>query len=230
LLGDESGHWLRGDILGILCAQYLGAEAVVSTASCNTAVELCGSFSTVRTTRIGSPYVIEGIEQLLKDGKQKVVGFEPNGGFLVGSSIELNGRELMPLKTRDAVLPIVCLLSMARQQNCKISALPKRLPARFTASDRLQSFPTETSHRLLAELTASTRAVNAMLANLGGKHQGQNLTDGLRIFLENDEIIHFRPSGNAPELRCYAEASSQQRAESLVQGGMAGLKIMAEQK
>jgi phosphomannomutase len=44
---------------------------------------------------------------------------------------------------------------------------------------------------------------------------GLDLTDGLRITLENDEIIHFRPSGNAPELRCYAEASDQIRAETL---------------
>ncbi|WP_352964606.1 hypothetical protein [Mesorhizobium sp. M1393] len=30
-------------------------------------------------------------------------------------------------------------------------------------------------------------------------------TDGLRARIQNDEIIHLRPSGNAPELRCYSE-------------------------
>ena len=29
------------------------------------------------------------------------------------------------------------------------------------------------------------------------------------------EIVHLRPSGNAPELRCYAEAGSQERANQL---------------
>jgi phosphomannomutase len=37
-------------------------------------------------------------------------------------------------------------------------------------------------------------------------------TDGLRVTLESDEIVHLRPSGNAPELRCYAEAVNAERA------------------
>jgi len=217
LLGDEHGNWFRGDLAGILCAQYLGAQAVVSTVSCNTALELCGAFPDVVRTRIGSPYVIEGIEQLIAAGKTKVVGFEPNGGFLVGSAIEKNGRVLTPLMTRDAVLPVLCLLSMAREQDGKVSALPLGLPARFTASDRLQSFPTQTSRKILAELTASNAAVETLLDGVCGKPTGLDQTDGLRIFLENDEIVHFRPSGNAPELRCYAESASQPRSAVLVQ-------------
>ncbi len=43
-----------------------------------------------------------------------------------------------------------------------------------------------------------------------------NQLDGLRMTLNNDEIVHLRPSGNAPELRCYAEASSNDRAEKIV--------------
>lgn len=217
LLGDENGNWLRGDIAGILCAQYLGAQAVVSTVSCNTALELCGKFSAVQRTRIGSPYVIEGIEQMIAAGRTNVVGFEPNGGFLVGSAIEKSGRELAPLMTRDAVLPILCLLSMAWEKGGKVSALMRDLPARFTASDRLQSFPTATSRRILAELAASGAAVESLLDGLCGKPTGVDQTDGLRIFLENDEIVHFRPSGNAPELRCYAESASQERSGALVQ-------------
>jgi len=220
LLGDEQGNWLRGDVAGVLCAQYLGAEAVVTTVSCNTAVELCNSFKAVSRTRIGSPYVIEGIEQLIKAGQSAVVGFEPNGGFLVGTQIVRNGHTLAPLMTRDAVLPILCLLSMAREKVCKVSDLSAALPARFTASDRLQSFPTETSRRILAELAASPAAVEALLAGLGGKPKGQDETDGLRIFLDSDEIVHFRPSGNAPELRCYAESASQERSGVLVQEGL----------
>lgn len=220
LLGDENGNWLRGDLAGILCAQYLQAQAVVTTVSCNTAVELCGAFPAVLRTRIGSPYVIAGIEQLLAAGRRGVVGFEPNGGFLVGSAIEKNGRVLAPLMTRDAVLPILCLLSMVREKAAKVSALPLGLPARFTASDRLPSFPTATSRRILAELAASNAAVESLLGGLCGKPTAVDQTDGLRIFLGNDEIIHFRPSGNAPELRCYAEAATQDRAGELVQEGL----------
>ena len=220
LLGDENGTWLRGDMVGILCAQYLGAQAVSTTVSCNSAIELCGAFTKVIRTRIGSPYVIEAIEGLIESGEQNVVGFEPNGGFLVGSRIEKNDRLLAPLLTRDAVLPILCLLTLARENRCKISALTQSLPARFTASDRLQNVPTESSRTLLQELATSPVAIESLLNGLCGKPVGLDQTDGLRIFLENNEIMHFRPSGNAPELRCYAEATTQERAGALVQGGL----------
>lgn len=220
LLGDEQGNWFRGDISGILCARYLGAHAVATTVSCNTALELCTSFAKVIRTRIGSPFVIEGIGQLVKSGQRNVVGFEPNGGFLVGSALEKSGRVLAPLLTRDAVLPILCLLSMAREIGCRVSELPMGLPARFTASDRLQNFPTATSHTILAELTVSNAAIDELLAGLCGPVTGLDHTDGLRIFLEYGEIVHFRPSGNAPELRCYAESASQERSGFLVQDGL----------
>jgi phosphomannomutase len=224
LIGDERGEWLRGDIAGILCAHYLQASAVVTPVSSNTALEKCGSFGRVLRTRIGSPYVIEGMAQLLAAGEKNVVGFEANGGFLVGSSISKGGAMLAPLMTRDAVLPILCLFSMARESGCKVSALAKSLPARFTASDRLQSFPTETSRRILAGLAASPDAVDVLLGGLCGKAEGFDQTDGLRITVVGDEIVHFRPSGNAPELRCYAESASPDRAGFLVQECLRRLK------
>ncbi|HDH9132072.1 TPA: phosphomannomutase, partial [Escherichia coli] len=41
-------------------------------------------------------------------------------------------------------------------------------------------------------------------------------TDGARFTLNNGDIIHLRPSGNAPELRCYAEASDENQAKQYV--------------
>lgn len=215
LIGDENGRWMRGDVVGLLCARFLGAQSVATPVSCNTAIEKCGTFSKVIRTRIGSPYVIEAMTEMLKSGSQGVVGFEANGGFLLGSSLEKNGRTLAPLMTRDAVLPILSLLAMAKEKDCKLSHLIKDLPSRFTASDRLQFFPADLSKKILEDLAVSTLAINELLSPLAVVVAGLDLTDGLRITLENDEIIHFRPSGNAPELRCYAEASDQIRAETL---------------
>lgn len=224
LFGDENGNWFRGDIVGILCAHYLGARGVVTTVSANTAVELCGSFESVVRTRIGSPFVIEGIEQLLQSGVDPVVGFEPNGGFLVGSQIQRDGRTLAPLMTRDAILPMLCLLAMARERHIKVSELADCLPARYTASDRLQSFPTEISRSLISELSASRDAIVSLLSGVAAAPVAQDETDGLRITLEGDEVVHFRPSGNAPELRCYAEAASQARSEHLVRAALERVK------
>ena len=44
---------------------------------------------------------------------------------------------------------------------------------------------------------------------------GIDRTDGLRISFDSDEVVHLRPSGNAPELRCYNEAASEARAEEM---------------
>jgi len=41
-------------------------------------------------------------------------------------------------------------------------------------------------------------------------------TDGLRVEFNTGDIVHLRPSGNAPELRIYAESSSSEKAASLV--------------
>jgi len=228
LVGDERGQWLRGDVAGILCAQYLGAQVVATTVSCNTAVELCGAFGQVVRTRIGSPYVIEAMEDKARAGGRKIVGFEPNGGFLVGSLFEKDGRALEPLLTRDAVLPILCLLAMVRERGGALSGLALGLPPRFTASDRLQNFPTETSHRLLSDLAASSAVINDLLNGVCGKSTGLDQTDGLRMFFSGDDIVHFRPSGNAPELRCYAESGTQERARDLVREGLLRFRLLAE--
>jgi phosphomannomutase len=163
LIGDENGQWFRGDLVGILSAQYLAASAVATPVSSNTALELSGSFSNIIRTRIGSPYVIEGMEQMIKLGADNVVGFEANGGFLLGSTIEKGGRKLSPLMTRDAVLPMLCLLAMASEKGSRVSQLAIALPPRFTGSSRLQSFPSETSGHIIQQLANSNAAIEALL-------------------------------------------------------------------
>jgi phosphomannomutase len=219
LIGDEQGRWLRGDIVGILCSQYLAADYVVTPVSSNTAVERCGRFKGVIRTRIGSPYVIAGMEQAAAEHGQHAVvaGYEANGGFLLGSDIVRNGAVLKALPTRDAVLPIVAVLALARERGCRVSEVARDLPPRFTASDRLQNFATELSHALIARLAQDAAQAGLLLAPQSGQLAHVDTTDGLRVTFTNGDIVHLRPSGNAPELRCYAEASTQEVAEALCQ-------------
>lgn len=225
LIGDEAGNWLRGDVVGIHCAQFLGAEIVVTPVSSNTAVERCGAFRQVVRTRIGSPYVIGGMELATHlDSRQQgndrplVVGYEANGGFLLGSDVVRNGVVMTALPTRDALLPMLALLTMAQTRGCKLSELSLGLPNRFTASDRLQSFPTQDSRVLLDRLLAEPAAASELLAPQSGEVVTTDTTDGLRMTFANGDIVHLRPSGNAPELRCYAESESVERATELCQG------------
>lgn len=223
LIGDEHGRWLRGDIVGILCSQYLAADYVVTPVSSNTAVERCGQFKDVIRTRIGSPYVIAGMEQAVAEHGQHAVvaGYEANGGFLLGSDIARNGAVLQALPTRDAVLPIVAVLGLARERGCRVSEVARDLPPRFTASDRLQNFATDLSRDLIVRLAQEPAQAGLLLAPQSGQLAHVDTTDGLRATFTNGDIVHLRPSGNAPELRCYAEASSQEIAEALCQACLA---------
>ena len=222
LIGDENGLWMRGDVVGILCAQFLRANVVVTPVSCNTAVEACGWFGKVVRTRIGSPYVVAGMDASAGDGV--VVGYEANGGFLLESRVVHNGRTLEALPTRDSVLPILALLGMARERDEKVSGLSASLPKRFTASDRLKDVPTERSNSLISSLRDSPDEAARLLGPDAGGVAWMDMTDGLRMTFENGDIIHLRPSGNAPELRCYAEADSVERAEMLCAGALGAVK------
>ena len=49
-------------------------------------------------------------------------------------------------------------------------------------------------------------------------------TDGLRVTFEGGAVVHLRPSGNAPEFRCYTEATSPQAAQSLLDTHLGALR------
>jgi phosphomannomutase len=217
LIGDENGNWLRGDVVGVLCAEYLGAATVATPVSSNTLVEKCGAFQQVIRSRIGSPYVIAAMEAALVAAPRQgpVVGYEANGGFLLGSSLVRDRRRLAALPTRDAVLPILALLCMASERRCKVSELMGHLPARFTASDRLQNVAVESSRALIVRLASDHEDAARLLAPNAGAIVEANTTDGLRLTFANGDIVHLRPSGNAPELRCYAESGLEARAQQL---------------
>jgi phosphomannomutase len=46
-------------------------------------------------------------------------------------------------------------------------------------------------------------------------------TDGVRISFSNSDVAHIRPSGNADELRIYAVADTQARADKIAALGIA---------
>ena len=221
LVADERGEWLRGDVAGILCARALGAAAVVTPVSSNTALERSGWFPCVLRTRIGSPYVIAGMQTLSARGLSPVVGYEANGGFLTDSDIVRDDRVLPALPTRDAVIVAVAVIGEARRQRLSLSRLGAELPRRFTASDRLKDFPSELSAERLAAFAtgdeaADRAALDAVFASRFGPVAGVDHTDGVRMTFNSGEIVHLRPSGNAPELRAYSEAATAEGARELI--------------
>ena len=157
LIADEAGRFLRGDTVGILAARFLDADAVATPVTSNTAVDASG-FTRVCRCRVGSPYVIEQLGQAVRDGFRRVVGFEANGGVLLGSDVAGRGGPIGPLPTRDAMLPILAVLGSAAERGVTLSALVGELPARFTQSGRIEHVGAERSGPFLTGLRDTARA------------------------------------------------------------------------
>ena len=235
---DAAGtvKFFGGDLLGMIVAAYLHADAVVVPISCNDAIDR-GQLASVLEpkTRIGSPFVISGMDAAIAKGRRTVCGWEANGGFLLGSDIERNGRKLTALATRDAFLPILCVLFAARERGLGIADLFAELPRRFSKAGLLKDFPREIGLRIVQRLTPSKGSDNADehariatdLARVFTLARGfksvarLDYTDGVRVIFSNNDVAHIRPSGNADELRIYAAADTQARADAIVADGVA---------
>lgn len=218
LMTDASGKVIPGDVLGQITAAALGAETVVTPVSSNTGLEATGRFATTVRTKIGSPFVIAAMQT----AAGRVAGYEANGGFLLGFAATGPAGPLPPLMTRDALLPVIAPLVAARHLQGGLAALVAAQPPRFTAADRLQDVPSQTGQALVARMEADADARAAFMAEFGTE-TSVDRTDGLRVTLADGAIVHLRPSGNAPELRFYAEAESADKAEALLARGLAGL-------
>ncbi|MFC6791329.1 hypothetical protein ACFQE0_17925 [Methylobacterium komagatae] len=217
-MADGTGRILRGDHLGLITARFLGADAVVVPVTVGSALERSGGFGRVVRTKVGSPFVIAGMEEATRDGAKLIVGYEANGGFLLGSDVALANGTLPALPTRDAMLPIVATLAAAKRAGLSLADLVASLDAGEMASDRLPETPSEKSSAFLAKLTED--AFRSEFLRPVGTVESVDSRDGVRMVLSGNRTIHFRASGNAPELRCYAEAKTADEAQDLVRWGL----------
>ncbi len=238
-------RFFGGDLVGMVVAVYLGADAVVVPISCNDAIDR-GPLAPVAEpkTRIGSPYVIAGMERARSNGKQRVCGWEANGGFLTGSDFVRNGRILPALPTRDAMLPILGTLFAASAKGLGLTEPFDQLPRRFSRAALLGQFPRPIAVKIMKRFSPHDPKIQDVVFDLGatggemeairrqlesfftpemgfGTITRLNYTDGVRIMFSNGDVAHLRPSGNADELRIYAVADTQARANAITKMGVA---------
>lgn len=229
LIADETGRALRGDLVGAVTACVLGADCVVTPVNSNSGIERGNRFARVLRTRIGSPYVIEGMARAHREGACRVIGFEANGGVLIGSPVGIGNRTLTALPTRDALVPILAFLDMARRSCRPLSTFADDFAFSATASGRLENIAPSASGDFLQRLRNDSdfreRVVDGMLCVAS-----IDITDGVRMVAADGTVLHYRASGNAPELRCYVEASGETSARTLLSLGLAGARAyLAEQ-
>lgn len=213
LVLDENGVQIRGDVLGIITAKAIRADFLAVPVTSNSAVGSTTGAS-VELTTVGSPFVIAAMEKGLAAGHKIVAGFEPNGGFLMASASEVNGGLLPALMTRDSTLPILMAL-YAGAKSGSLSAHIARLKLPIALGGRLQNFPTETGAALVKMLKEDETERRKFVSDFGSV-SSINTIDGLRMQLDSGVILHLRPSGNAPEMRCYVEAKDQFQVENIL--------------
>jgi phosphomannomutase len=228
-------RFFGGDLLGVVVADWLGATRVAVPISTNDCcdLQLAKRNVAVVKTMIGSPYVVRAMMDASAWHGALVAGWEANGGFLVGSRFERHGRALAPLLTRDAVLPIVACLRASVEQKRSLIELFDALPARFSKADLIDHFPRAAAQALLAlfarpaqsendlefagvDKLRSALAASFTAADGFSEPVRVDWTDGVRVTFSNGDIAHIRPSGNAPQLRIYAVADTQERADDIV--------------
>ena len=104
-------------------------------------------------------------------------------------------------------------VALAKREGCPLSQLRALLPERVTRSDRLVDRPTQAS---LDYLRAMDEERQIDLLDRLGRVVHVDTTDGHRMTLDNERIVHLRPSGNAPEFRIYVEAEDAGEADGLL--------------
>ncbi|MGO1162790.1 phosphomannomutase [Brucella pseudogrignonensis] len=218
LIADENGQFVRGDLVGAITAAWADADTIVTPVTSNTALEECGKFASVLRTRVGSPYVIAGMQQALNKNANSVVGFEANGGVLLGSNIEKNGHKLSALPTRDALLPILACLSTIKETQKPLSEIAQSYGFRIALSDRLQNVAQEKTAAFLSVITQEEARLR--LFPLTDAVIRLETIDGVKLFFASGNAVHYRASGNAPELRCYVEAATREQAAELLTMGL----------
>ena len=160
---DEHGRFHRGDVLGIITAEFLNAAFAAVPINTSDALDKWVHQSrpemVVEKTRIGSPYVIAAMQRAIAAGTARVVAWEANGGFLIGTDFTVNGRLLSALATRDAVLPILAALLSASRRGVPVSRMFDELPQRATCSGLLDDFPQTASQAILARISPGDATV-----------------------------------------------------------------------
>jgi phosphomannomutase len=120
------------------------------------------------------------------------------------------------------------VLFAAEQNGVSLIDLFARLPKRFSRAALLKQFPRAKALKIVDRFSppAAGEAIRKDLAQffspaLGfDSIAGVDYTDGVRILFANGEVAHVRPSGNADELRIYAVADTQSRADAIAAMGI----------
>ena len=187
---DEDGKFIPGDYSGALIAKYSGTPVIITPVNVSKIVEDLGK--PVVRTKVGSPYVVRGIEE-----HNATFGFEANGGGI--------SKEIM--LSRDAGSSMIKILNILNKSGKTLKNLISEFPPSFISRKKID---------------CPVNIYSLILEGAKDKFKGirTDEIDGLKIWKDNNSWILFRPSQNAPEFRVFTEASTEEDAIKLCNEGI----------
>lgn len=197
---DENGAALNGEVSCSIIARHSLQKTIITPINTSSVVEHLGK--KVIRTKVGASSVVEAMKK-----HHSNIGFESNGGFVSGEIFY----------SRDGGSVTIKMLNLLQKTGKKLSELAAELP-RFQTIKLKVDCPRELNPVILNQ---------AKIEYAGKKIE---TLDGLKIWLDKDSWLLFRPSGNAPEFRVFAEAKdkAKAKAENLAEKGITFVKEIIE--
>ena len=197
---DEKGNFIPGEYSCSLIAKNLPDKTIITPINTSSVVEHLGK--KVIRTKVGVLHVVKAMKK-----HKAVFGFESNGG---GISAEI-------FYGRDGGTTLIKMLNLMKESNQPLSRLVTSLPKFFIIKKKVDC-PRELNKIILQKAEEEFKGTKI------------DKLDGLKIWFGKDNWILFRPSGNAPEFRVFAESKSKEEAEELIEKGINFVKKIIQEK
>ena len=130
-----------------------------------------------------------------------LIGFEENGGFMFGPHNQV----------RDGAMTLALMLDLLSKSEHTIAENINQLPQSFTTKTKIKC--TEEESDLIIE-------------HLSTEFPDSDLTDGIKIIIDEKNWIMIRPSGTEPIIRIYAESDSKKNLDELISKYVEKIKSM----
>ncbi|MDE1830280.1 MAG: phosphoglucosamine mutase, partial [Thaumarchaeota archaeon] len=197
---DNKGKILTGDRSALLLSRFIldahPKSKVVTTINSTSAIEQIAkrTNSKVLRTRVGS---VEVSRKMVSEGA--VIGFEENGGFMYG----------LHNQVRDGAMTLALALDLLSNTDNTISEEMESLPPSFTTKGKIECTKVD---------------FKKILVTLKSEPYKKDLTDGIKIFLDNSSWVMVRLSGTEPIARIYAESYTEENLNEIFDKYMTKIK------
>jgi phosphomannomutase/phosphoglucomutase len=188
---DESGKILTGDRSALLLSKYIlqrhpQSKLITSVNSTSVIEQIAAdSGSHVLRTKVGS---VEVSRKMVKENA--IIGFEENGGFMFGKHNQV----------RDGSMTMTILLDLLATSKNSLSEEMNALPPSFTTKGKIDCTKDE---------------FKKIMKILQAEPYKKDLTDGIKLSLDESSWIMVRLSGTEPIARIYVESSSQSKLDEI---------------